>query len=236
MSFLANFIKSEKPEVEEVLLDPELFSEIKESNKIVQNFIIDNLDKVLTYIVEEPDINCTSKRGLNLPFIVSELFCMNLKELQSRLLVVHTTKSCTKHKTDLNITNTNYNINNCNNNSTNNYDHLDLEKKNSTCNSNSKHKFDYDSTPSFLERFFKYIQTTDTETLIKSTLPGYCFKIIKKLIKGSFPEFLRVFSEKENLKNWFVVWKKQFFWTLLQIFLFCFTPMKLKATRILNSI
>jgi len=158
MSFLASYIQNESPEIEDVLLDSELSTEIKTDNKITLNFILKNFNKVLSYITEEPDIKSNSKRSLNLPFIVSELFCYNIKDLQSRLLMVKFSEEKEKEKTD----------ENCN---------------------------------FFLDKFFKYIDNTDVKTLVESTLPSYCFKVLAKLIKTNFNVILKNFSDEENFAN-----------------------------------
>lgn len=174
MSFLANYITKENPEIEEVLLDGELFSEIKSDNKITANYIIRHFDKVLNYITVEPDVNCNSKISLNLPFVVSEVLCLNMKEIQSKLMNL----SFNKKKEN------------------------DCLSSNNVCKSNSNNFPDTINSapvlPDFFRKFFSYVEKTDSEVIVASTLPGYCFKVMKKIIKSNFKEFLRVFSVEEN--------------------------------------
>lgn len=199
MTFLANYIQSENPDIEEILLDPELLSEIKESNKVVLNYILSHFNQVISYLVEEPEITSSSKRSLNLPFIVSELLCMNLKDIQARLFVIHNTKPTNSTSNSITLENS------AKLKSSQNKDINETEKKTPYCLSNTtspdKQKFDHNSTPSFFDSFFKYINETSKETLITSTLPAYGFKIMKKLIKSNFAEFLKVFNKDINYNN-----------------------------------
>ena len=171
MSFLASYINKENPDIEEVLLDGELFSEIKTDNKVTANYIIKHFNKVLDYITIEPEISSSSKRSLNIPFVVSEILCLNMKDIQARLMNLPLSKK------------------------------KDIENKETILSPQSNTSKSLNSLPDFFQKFFDYVDKTEKEVLIESTLPGYCFKIMKKIVKSNFKEFLKVFSNEENYQR-----------------------------------
>lgn len=142
MSFLAEYIKTENPELEEILLDTEIFAEIK-TDKFVQSYIIKNFSGIINYLFDEPNLlNDSSKRIYNLPFTASEICCLNLKEINNRLL--------------------------CNN-------------ENDVC---------------YFKEFFSYIQKSNRSQILNSILTNYSLKIIKKILRTNFKEFLKFFSDE----------------------------------------
>lgn len=74
-SFLANYIETQNPVFEDVLLDSELLGELKFDQGILKEYIINNLHLLVDYLVIEPDVNSSSKRNFNLPFKACEVLC-----------------------------------------------------------------------------------------------------------------------------------------------------------------
>lgn len=147
MSFLAEYIKTENPELEEILLDSEILSEIK-SDKFVQSYIVKNFSSIIKFLFEEPNlINDSSKRIYNLPFIASEICLLNLKEINNRLLA------------------------------------------------------NIDNEVNYFNEFFSYVQKADRNQILNSNLANFSLKIIKKIIKTNFKEFLKYFSNDKLFDN-----------------------------------
>lgn len=74
-SFLTNYIENENPDLEDIILDSELLSELKFDQGKLKDYIIQNIHKIIDYLVIEPDVNASSKRNFSLPFKACEILC-----------------------------------------------------------------------------------------------------------------------------------------------------------------
>ena len=75
MSFLTQYIETNNPEVEEILLDTELITELKFDQGRLKDFILQNINKIIDFLVVEPSLNSSSKRCFTLPHKACEVIC-----------------------------------------------------------------------------------------------------------------------------------------------------------------
>lgn len=72
-TFLTSYIENNEANIEDVLLDNEILSELKFDSGKLTEFVIKNIDKIIDFVIVEPDINSSSKRIFSLPYKASEV-------------------------------------------------------------------------------------------------------------------------------------------------------------------